>query len=97
MNKIKENDFIVRTWPSGKKTMGKAISLHGKFSTPVLYFESLETYFSEGGVLINNTYGEVKNNYCGIPQRLAAKKEINWFNKYKTLTNYKEKEIIQIY
>lgn len=54
---FKDNEYIVRVWPSGTITMGK-VELYGSDSM----FKSLEDY-SEGGVLSGEIYGYISNLY----------------------------------
>ena len=49
---FKDNEYIVRVWPSGTITMGK-VELYGSDSM----FKSLEDYSYEGGVLSGEIYG----------------------------------------
>lgn len=68
----KEGDYCIRTWPSGKKTLGVAFS----FIDTDLYFKSLEDYNGEGGVTKNSVYGLLQEPFRGIYQRPAFKDEI---------------------
>lgn len=68
----KEGDYCIRTWPSGKKTLGIAC----RFISTDLYFKSLEDYNGEGGVTKNSIYGLLQEPYAGIYQRPAFKDEI---------------------
>lgn len=68
----KEGDYCIRTWPSGKKTLGVAWN----FAGTDLYFKSLEDYNGEGGVIKNSVYGLLQDPYKGIYQRPVFKDEI---------------------
>jgi hypothetical protein len=63
---FKEGDYIVRTWPSGYRTLAKVKNN---------LFYSLENYSLEGGVSKNEFYGDL-DGFAGIPYILASKKEI---------------------
>lgn len=91
---IKENDYIVRIWPSGNITMGKAIISPLKIGE--LMFYSLETYSNEGGVTKDDIYGYIDNiGRDTHKHRLATPIEIFLFNKrgYLGIT---ESEIITL-
>lgn len=68
----KKGDYCIRTWPSGKKTLGVAWN----FAGTDLYFKSLEDYNGEGGVIKNSVYGLLQDPYKGIYQRPVFKDEI---------------------
>ncbi len=72
---IKENDLIVRKWPSGRLTMGKAVF---DYQHKDLMFYSLENYESEGGVTSNQIYGYINHTYN---ERLATEFEIDIFKQ----------------
>lgn len=55
---FKDNEYIVRVWPSGTITMGK-VKLYGSDGR----FKSLEDYSYEGGVLSGKIYGYILNIY----------------------------------
>ena len=83
---MKENDYVVRTWPSGKLTMGFA-----KIESMFLYFKSLEDYNLEGGVRKNGVYGTISSNST-YKQRLATPIEIEAFLSDGNLDNVKRYE-----
>jgi len=91
---MKKDDFVVRIWPSGIVTMGKAV-----YSTPLngktLMFYSLEHYGKEGGVNKDDTYGYIDNSANYI-HRLATDIEIYIFEK-KGYLGITEAEIISLY
>lgn len=93
-----KDDYIVRIWPSGTLTMGKAdIS---EFSADNrLMFKSLESYSNEGGVYKGSIYGYVDDSSYSptqhIKHRLATPVEIQVFHLYGL--NKKEDEIKQLY
>lgn len=60
---FKDNEYIVRVWPSGTITMGKVVV----FGSDDPMFKSLEDYSYEGGVLSGEIYGYITNlyNLCG--------------------------------
>lgn len=93
---IKENDYIVRIWPSGNITMGKAITSPLKIGE--LMFYSLETYSNEGGVIKDDIYGYIDNigSSTKYKHRLATPIEISLFNKRGYL-GIPESEIITLY
>lgn len=89
----KVGDYCIRTWPSGKKTLGIAYSFMGTD----LYFKSLENYAEEGGVIENYTYGLLQDPFRGIYQRPAFKDEIpkeNIMNKEELLAEAKRRYLI---
>lgn len=89
---IKEGDYVVRVWPSGAITMGKA-SYECMYKSPnEAYFIALESYSSEGGVTKDNVYGTLNSiNYI---HRLATPAEISVFKEYGEVRN-REDEIKQ--
>lgn len=93
---IKEGDYIVRVWPSGRLTMG--IAVIPSFQKGVLYFQSIETYDSEGGVVKGDTYGQLDSNH--YIQRLATPIEIEAFENDGNLKDlkkyYRDKKIERI-
>jgi len=100
--KMNEGDYIVRIYPSGIITMGKAKQHPG---TGNLNFHSLETYTLEGGVSLNDLYGPISTGYIsssygghgrGYQHRLATKIELEVFQKYGKLQMTPE-EIISIH
>jgi hypothetical protein len=85
---MKENDLVVRIWPSGNITMGKA------FKSNRLMFYSLENYHDEGGVSKYNIFGYIDTSQ--YKHRLATEKEIFVFNK-RGFLGITESEIIEIF
>ena len=80
---MKEGDYIVRTWPSGTKTMGIVHRIGQS-----LFFKSLETYPYEGGVIIDGLYGGIiDGKYDKYRHTAATKQEVKIFNKIRTLVN----------
>jgi hypothetical protein len=66
---IKEGDLLLRIWKSGKITKGRATMFNGE-----LYFESLEDYDNEGGVIKNELYGLI--DYYNYESLVIDKSEI---------------------
>ena len=85
---MKENDYIVRIWPSGMITMGTAVWVNG---FTLLMFKALETYSYEGGVVRNDIYGVINvPNTRNYSHRLATDTEIEVFKKFGTIQSMKE-------
>ena len=84
---MKENDYVVRVWPSGKMTMGVVKYFHSELP----YFYSLENYSLEGGVKNGEVYGGISSN-SAYPQRLATPIEIEAFLSDGNLDNIKGHE-----
>ena len=85
---MKENDYIVRIWPSGTKTMGIGVA-----STPgsvFIYWRSVESYELEGGVVNGDIYGSIAPAYhksTHYEHRLATQFEIDFFKQYGEIQN----------
>ena len=71
---FKVGDWVVRIWPSGKETLGKAVFEHGD-----LYWKCEEEYKHEGGVSKGQPYGKISNykgGWNGSKLRHATPEEI---------------------
>jgi hypothetical protein len=90
LGEVNSVEYYVREWPSGTLTMGCK-----NVSEGMEYFKSLENYYNEGGVRINECYGYLKNNYSDKPQRKATKEEIDYFLNHGTLTTFKSKNVVE--
>jgi hypothetical protein len=84
---MKDGDYVVRVWPSGKLTMGLAIIIDSE----ALRFFSLENYDREGGVLKNDVYGFI-SPHSQYKQRLATQVEIESFLAEGNLDSVKRYE-----
>ena len=91
---MKENDYIVRQWPSGRLSMGQAVSSKSGSSPDKLLFKALETYSLEGGVISGDIYGYVAPGRIPYKHRVATDIEVEVFKRYNTLKdieqNYRE-------
>jgi len=91
---MKEGNYIVRIWPSGTITMGKAVLGDRVKPHHNILFYSLEDYDKEGGVTKDSIFGYIDSNQ--YKHRLATQIEIDLFNKrgYLRIT---ESELITLH
>jgi hypothetical protein len=99
---MKENDYVVRTWPSGMTTMGIAVYCNdsGKVIHDVLMFKALESYSYEGGVISGGIYGSMETKKAFTRHylhRVATTPEIEVFKKFGTIQNMeRDYRIVQL-
>lgn len=86
---FKENDLVVRVWPSGRLTMGKA--KFPEWKSAQLLFYSLEEYNSEGGVQKNSFYGTLLSNNL-YTHRSPTTVERVWFDIHGNLQSFNSQQ-----